>query len=328
MPMARPDQLPNLNEAFPLRLQADVDAALTIMPMSDIPRSPDDVGPVTVGGQSLRIPSRIYNPEPDASAIAFLSEEQQQILACLYTRHHDGHVRQRVLEQVLKSNQAWVAPFVVQLLGEYVVEIVQLIQDHLSVTGPDSLLAFVRENPRFMELTAQRATSYWDCYYRPNFRYLKDYPGIRALEILRQAVSGTVRQATGADVAAIQRVRHAVRENRLVSTTISDADVREAIEQTGRGWVIESKGEVVAFAIGNAVTGNVWALFVHFDHERKGYGRRLHDTMVSWLSSQGVGRLWLTTEPGTRAQTFYESAGWELVGSTDHGELRYERSST
>ena len=140
--------------------------------------------------------------------------------------------------------------------------------------------------------------------------------------------SGTLRQAISADVAGIQRVRHAVRENRLISTTISDDDVREAIEQTGRGWVIESKGEVVAFAIGNAATGNIWALFVHPDHERQGYGRRLHDTMVGWLWSQGAARLWLTTEPGTRAQAFYESAGWEFKGSTDHGELRYERNPT
>ena len=127
-------------------------------------------------------------------------------------------------------------------------------------------------------------------------------------------------------MADIQRVRHAVRENRLVSTTISDDAVREAIEQTGRGWVIECEGAVVAFAIGNAATGTIWALFVHPDHERQGYGRRLHDTMISWLSSQGVSRLWLTTEPGTRAQAFYESAGWELIGSTEHGELRYERN--
>jgi GNAT superfamily N-acetyltransferase len=147
----------------------------------------------------------------------------------------------------------------------------------------------------------------------------------RAANDLGKNGTMTLRQATRVDVAGIQRVRHAVRENRLVSTTISDDDVREAIERTGRGWVIESEGEVVAFAIGKASTGNVWALFVHPDHERQGYGRRLHDTMVSWLASQGVGRLWLTTEPGTRAQAFYEAAGWERVGSTEHGELRYER---
>jgi GNAT superfamily N-acetyltransferase len=115
-----------------------------------------------------------------------------------------------------------------------------------------------------------------------------------------------------------------VRENRLVSTVISDDQVREAIEETGRGWVVEYDDEIVAFAIGNAQTGNLWALFVHPDHERRGYGRLLHDTAVAWLWSQGLHRLWLTTEPGTRAQRFYEQAGWRLVGTGDHEELRYE----
>jgi GNAT superfamily N-acetyltransferase len=134
-----------------------------------------------------------------------------------------------------------------------------------------------------------------------------------------------MRQARISDVAGIQRVRGAVRENRLVSTVISDDDVRDAIERTGRGWVVEVEGEVIAFAIGNAKTGNVWALFVDPAHERRGHGRRLHDAMVAWLWSQGLERLWLTTEPGTRAQRFYEAAGWDLGGTTDRGELRYER---
>ena len=82
--------------------------------------------------------------------------------------------------------------------------------------------------------------------------------------------------------------------------------------------------DLVGFAIGDAQTGNIWALFVHPDHERKGFGRQLHDAMLAWLWSQGLDRLWLTTEPHTRAQQFYESAGWILVGSTDSGELRYE----
>lgn len=135
-----------------------------------------------------------------------------------------------------------------------------------------------------------------------------------------------LRQALAADVPAIQRVRHSVRENRLVSTTISDEQVRDAIENTGRGWVIDYGGDIVAFAIGNATNGNIWALFVHPDHERRGYGRRLHDTMLEWLWSQGLERLWLTTEPGTRAQRFYEAAGWQRMGTTDSGELRYERA--
>jgi GNAT superfamily N-acetyltransferase len=134
-----------------------------------------------------------------------------------------------------------------------------------------------------------------------------------------------LRRAILSDIADMQRIRRSVRENRLVSTSISDQQVRESIENTGRGWVIESEGEIVAFAIGNAESGNVWALFVHPTHERHGYGRLLHDTMVQWLLSRGLERLWLTTEPGTRAERFYEAAGWERIGLTDSGEVRFER---
>jgi GNAT superfamily N-acetyltransferase len=132
------------------------------------------------------------------------------------------------------------------------------------------------------------------------------------------------RTAVAADIAAIQSVRASVTENQLVSTVITDEDVRTAIEETGRGWVVEENGEIVAFAIGNVATGNVWALFVRPQYQGRGYGRQLHDTMVEWLWNAGLRRLWLTTEPGTRAQHFYNAAGWQLTGTTDHGELRYE----
>jgi ribosomal protein S18 acetylase RimI-like enzyme len=122
----------------------------------------------------------------------------------------------------------------------------------------------------------------------------------------------------------MQHVRASVKENRLVSSVITDDDVQTAIEETGYGWVVEEDGAVIAFAIGNVRTGNVWALFVHPHHEGRGHGRHLHDTMVARLFELGLDRLWLTTEPGTRAQRFYERAGWRLAGTTDRGELRYE----
>ena len=142
-----------------------------------------------------------------------------------------------------------------------------------------------------------------------------------------------LRFATRADTAAIFRVRYAVRENTLRPGVIGDEDVRREIEDSGRGWVVEivpapdsdqTPGEIVAFAIGNPLNGNIWALFVHPDAEGRGHGRRLHDTMVCWLWAQGLRRLWLNTGPGTRAQTFYERNGWLHTGRTERGELRFE----
>ena len=57
-------------------------------------------------------------------------------------------------------------------------------------------------------------------------------------------MTATLRQATRADVPGMQRVRHAVKENRLVSRVIADDEVIDAIERSGRGWVVEDGGEV------------------------------------------------------------------------------------
>ena len=140
----------------------------------------------------------------------------------------------------------------------------------------------------------------------------------------RGDVTPVLRQATIDDIAAMHGVRLSVLENQPVFSIISEDDYRKHLEELGRGWVVEIQGEVVGFAIANATDGNVWALFVHPDHERRGYGRRLHDAMVSWLWKQGLSKLWLTTDPGTRAQGFYESAGWCLAGSASNGQLLYE----
>ena len=133
-----------------------------------------------------------------------------------------------------------------------------------------------------------------------------------------------LRQATRHDIPAMHRIRLSVLENRLTSTVISEADYAQAIEATGRGWVVESENQIVGFAVGNAKTGNIWALFVDPAHEGQGYGRQLMDGMVAWLWSQGLSRLWLTTGPGTRAERFYERAGWSRSESTERGEVMFE----
>lgn len=122
----------------------------------------------------------------------------------------------------------------------------------------------------------------------------------------------------------MHRVRMSVVENRLVSTRLTEADYIDAIESRGQGWVIELDGTIVAFAVGDATNASIWALFVEPGYEGRGFGRRLHDQMVNWLWGHGHERLWLTTDPGTRAQRFYEAAGWQTVGPAAHGEVRLE----
>jgi GNAT superfamily N-acetyltransferase len=136
--------------------------------------------------------------------------------------------------------------------------------------------------------------------------------------------TGGIRQATRADSAELWRIRHAVTENTLTPGYIDDEDLRREIEDTGRGWVAEEGGQIVGFAIGNARTGNIWALFIDPAHQGQGHGTRLHDTMVAWLWDQGLARLWLTTGSDTRARAFYERRGWQDCGAANRVEHRYE----
>ena len=133
-----------------------------------------------------------------------------------------------------------------------------------------------------------------------------------------------LRQATRDDLPGIWRVRYAVAENTLARGRIEDDEVIAQLETSGRGWVVEDGGEVVAFAIGDAHGANVWALFVDPGHEGRGYGSRLHDTMVEWLWTHGLNTLWLSTGSDTRARGFYERRGWRCTAAMELGQVRLE----
>lgn len=122
----------------------------------------------------------------------------------------------------------------------------------------------------------------------------------------------------------MHRVRLAVRENTLSDPNrITVSDYVAALDELGRTWVIEVNGEIVAFATGY-VSGSIWALFVHPDHEGRGYGKALHSAAAGWLWSLGHKCIWLATGPGTRAEQFYLSQGWRPCGTVPGGDIRYE----
>lgn len=132
-----------------------------------------------------------------------------------------------------------------------------------------------------------------------------------------------IRQAMIDDIPGMHRVRLAVRENRLTSDRIRAEHYVPEISVTGRGWVVERDGVIVAFAIGNFVTGNIWALFVDPGLEGRGYGGRLHDAMVAAMLASGLARLHLGTAQGTRAERFYLAKGWRVTGM-DGGDVLME----
>jgi hypothetical protein len=190
-PFSSPQELSSA--AFPAELADDVQAVLMVMPASR--HRPVAPFSVMIHGQQVSIPGRIYNSEPPPESVAALSLRQRQVLHCLYSRHWDGWVRQRHLAQILGAGDPWVIPFVVQLVGEYVLEILVDISGALrglDTPGDSRRNAygeFIVANPTVFARTQRRVVSYWSCYYRNAFRSFQGYPGCTLLDLLRSAAA-------------------------------------------------------------------------------------------------------------------------------------------
>ena len=135
------------------------------------------------------------------------------------------------------------------------------------------------------------------------------------------------REAIVNDIEQIQIVRNAVKENMLSNPAlVPDKDVEEYLMKRGKGWVCVIDEVVAGFSIADLVDHNIWALFVHPDHEAKRIGKQLHDLMLNWYFEQTNETVWLGTAPGTRAETFYRKQGWKEVGVHGKGEIKFEMS--
>ncbi|WP_244135976.1 MULTISPECIES: hypothetical protein [unclassified Burkholderia] len=168
--------------AFPKALCSDVSVVADLIGGGN---ATDYKLQVVVRGESVNIPYRIYDT-PDETLFTCLNETQAIIYACLLTRHHDGHVRQRQIERIAASSEPWVAPFVMQLCGEYVIEILDAVEAHLSSMDQLTYGVFFRENSLFFRRTFDRMISYWDCYYRWLYKREDDYVGFRLFNRFRE----------------------------------------------------------------------------------------------------------------------------------------------
>ena len=90
---------------------------------------------------------------------------------------------------LLEADEAWTIPFIVQLCGEYVVEIGQDVLNFITHVLPsrpalrEQYVRFAQNNPEFMVLTEHRAVSYWNDDYRGQLRK-EEYPQLAALEAI------------------------------------------------------------------------------------------------------------------------------------------------
>lgn len=184
-------------EAFPKKLRTDVQAVISVLPferkmrqngheMSELSTLVHtDIQEVILDGERLLIPSRIYFNEPHSGEESTLNELQKAIVNCIYLRHHDGHVRQKRLNALNSKSYYFIVPYAFQLLGEYVVEIVNDLDSFIDNTNIQLFKRFISENFEYSALTRERMTSYWNEYYRFGSNVVfRNYIGSRIFERL------------------------------------------------------------------------------------------------------------------------------------------------
>lgn len=170
--------------AFPHELQRDACESLDVLQESHLGYS--DCEAFRLSGDVLSIPYRIYYDEPDHSQLSSLTCEQRVILYALYTRHHNGYVRESHVTTLLTyaHEHLWVTPYLMLPIGEYVKEIVEVIYHNRFSLNGDFIRTFFREKPRLYRTVQSRVASYWNCYYRRQYPEKQHYVGFQLLEYL------------------------------------------------------------------------------------------------------------------------------------------------
>ena len=139
-----------------------------------------------------------------------------------------------------------------------------------------------------------------------------------------------IRSMLPADVTPAHAIRLRVRENQLSDpSVVTEQDYHDFMARDTMSWLCERDGVLAGFVMVDVQKRNLWALFVAPEHEFKGIGRTLHDTMLARYWTRAA-ELRLSTGAGTRAEAFYRKAGYRIDGHTIGGEVIFvlDRPST
>lgn len=153
-----------LAEAFPIEHRPAALKAAKIGARGLADRQWTERFSVCTMGQTVSIPARLYFMSGKLPVSH--DDDAWPFVRALQTRSNDGYERQRAARDLLTDLQPWGAPFIVALLGEYIVEILDDVSEALTPEVEQILAAFIIDNQAFWATTKRRVTSYWNVYYR------------------------------------------------------------------------------------------------------------------------------------------------------------------
>ncbi|MCI9233117.1 MAG: hypothetical protein HFH08_00800 [Bacilli bacterium] len=125
--------------------------------------------------ETVTIPYRIEIIEQE---VENLNETEKILLYCIYTRHYDGHIREKYIKKLLEIElYEWEFPFLLQLSQEYVYEIVEVIYNELKKGKNVKLKEFAKNNKELMCKGYSKMLEYWNRFYRNKCLNLHNYVG-------------------------------------------------------------------------------------------------------------------------------------------------------
>ena len=187
-----------LTKAFPKKLHSDLNEVLKILPLENHKIKlcdgkihqvdnliHDTEFNVHLDNEILIIPYRIYFDEPSPELEKKLTDAQKEILNCIYLRHHNGYLREKRLESLPNKIDKFTVPHIIQLLGEYIYELLPIIDKKVNESSIEFFAKFIINNPKYWQKTESRMISYWNEYYRYKFPKLKEYIGFEIVKRIK-----------------------------------------------------------------------------------------------------------------------------------------------
>lgn len=142
-------------------------------------------------GEQLKMPYRVYYSGLEPETLKALTGKQRLIIAALLSRHANGDIREKNLALIIQNPLPWLIPFIVQLSGEYILEIVEIIKENLEQLPKKEFAEFFKNNPGWLSITRQRMISYWNCYDRmkPEYTKFANHPAHEILAFYKRCLA-------------------------------------------------------------------------------------------------------------------------------------------
>ena len=141
----------------------------------------------------------------------------------------------------------------------------------------------------------------------------------------------SLREMTTSDIPDVFALRVSTVENDVTMQQLEEDyeltpdSLAVAMQLSAKGWVCESEGKTVGFAMGDSDNGELTVIAVLKEFERHGIGERLLMQVQEWLFQSGFDEIWLVTtpDPNFRAYGFYLSQGWMATGEIIEEEEKF-----